>query len=331
MIHVVGDSHVSVFAGVPGLQPAWPVRVREGLPGVESVRLGPYLAHSLTRPGHGVRRKLRGALSGVGRRDVVLLSFGEIDCRCHVVPQAARQGVSIERVASELARAYVRAARALVREGTLAFLAASPPSAGLRAQGPWSPKGSLRERARAARAFNEALTVAAREAGCAVIDVTSDVTDERGRADRRCVPDGIHLGPGAVPHLAAALRRAGLLSAAGAARMAAAAKGVPVLFDRASRACAAMGASRVALFGAGRHTRRMGLAPFERRGVRVSVILDDQPRQKTMLGRPVRTPEMAEGFDAVVISSDTHEDALTRRARRAFGRRIPVVRIYDAA
>jgi hypothetical protein len=100
--------------------------------------------------------------------------------------------------------------------------------------------------------------------------------------------------------------------------------------DAAAADCARRGRRRIALFGAGRHTRRLGLAPWESHGIRVVAILDDQPPCPELLGVPVRRPhELDEPVDAVVVSSDACEDALAGRARQTLGARgVPVVTIY---
>lgn len=90
------------------------------------------------------------------------------------------------------------------------------------------------------------------------------------------------------------------------------------------------GRSRIAVFPAGRHSARNGHVLRKRRSVLCFV--DDQaddasPRR--LHGRPVLTPGTAleRGADAVVISSDTHEDALDARAREWAGDR-PVRTLY---
>jgi len=105
------------------------------------------------------------------------------------------------------------------------------------------------------------------------------------------------------------------------------------LIDRAALECAALGCTRIALFGAGSHTRSIGTAPFERRGLDVVAILDDQPAVVELFGLPVITPQDASSLDidAVVVSSDAHEPALLERCATVFGSTGPaVVPIYAA-
>lgn len=96
--------------------------------------------------------------------------------------------------------------------------------------------------------------------------------------------------------------------------------------------CSAMGASRIALYGAGRHTADLLGAgwPGGETGVDVVAIVDDFARTPRIRGIPVVTPrDLSEDVDAIVISSDGFEDVLAEAAERSLGRRgVPIVRIY---
>ncbi len=101
------------------------------------------------------------------------------------------------------------------------------------------------------------------------------------------------------------------------------------LVDQAAKRCASAGWTTIALYGAGRHTRRYIRQPWRWRGVRVAVVLDDRPTVDSIDGVPVVTPaEIPPGIEAVVISSDAHEPLLYQRALDALEGRAPVLRIY---
>jgi FkbM family methyltransferase len=102
--------------------------------------------------------------------------------------------------------------------------------------------------------------------------------------------------------------------------------------------CARLGIDRVALYGAGTHTR--SIAPWfgARPGVRVVAVLDDDPaRQGEMIaGLPVIAPGTpgapapleAHQIRGVILSSDSFEDELWRRSRAMRHAGIPVFRLY---
>jgi hypothetical protein len=362
-LHVIGDSHASLFSGIDGLQPVWPEVSNDALPGVRTVRLGSRLAHSLTRPGHELRALMGRVIGKVPRDASVLLALGEIDCRCHVVPQAEKTGRRIESVAKALARGYVRAACAIAKGRRLGFLAAPPPSS-LPVIDPCFPtRGTFEERRAATQSFNSTLGEEARKNGCAWVCMDSALIDERGERREAMFQDLIHCRVTAVPAACEALVRAGLvpvaradeLRHAGAAlarvpwRPAAASIYVPPriigmipprhdtgaaiemsLLDRAALECVWMGAKRVAIYGAGKHTARVGLKFLRRRGLEVTAILDDRSKLNEMHGVPVLRPrDKSAKYDAVVLSSDAHEDVLAGKSAELFTTRgLRVVRIY---
>lgn len=168
VVHVIGDSHASFATGLHGLAPLFPARAPAAVPGLRAARLGPFLAHSLTAPRHPVRRLIRAALRDAAPRDPVLLCFGEIDCRCHLVPVAQRSRRAIERIAAETARAYARSAPTLLPGRPLAFLAATPTPSNPVPNPDFPTRGTLPQRRRATRAFNRALRRAAAELGLPV-------------------------------------------------------------------------------------------------------------------------------------------------------------------
>ncbi len=101
------------------------------------------------------------------------------------------------------------------------------------------------------------------------------------------------------------------------------------LVDQAARRCADAGWTTIALYAAGAHTRRYLCQPWRWRGIRVAAVLDDRPPVASIDGVPVVRPEdLPAGIDAVVVSSDTNEPVIYRRALDAIDGRAPVLRIY---
>jgi FkbM family methyltransferase len=96
--------------------------------------------------------------------------------------------------------------------------------------------------------------------------------------------------------------------------------------------CARLGHRRIALYGGGTHTR--AVAPWfgARETVEVVAILDDDRGLLGMeiAGVPIHHPgEIGRlGVEAVLISSDSFEDLLWRRAQGLRGAGVPVFRLY---
>ena len=93
------------------------------------------------------------------------------------------------------------------------------------------------------------------------------------------------------------------------------------LLDRTAEWLAASGITRIALYPGGRHTRAIIRQPWLFHGIRVTAVLDDQPSRGDIAGVPVMTTsEAAENptFQAIVLSTTEHEEAVGERARAAF-------------
>ncbi|MFA5300778.1 MAG: hypothetical protein WC389_21520 [Lutibacter sp.] len=108
-IFCIGDSHVSLFAGVNEVQPVWPKQAKNLLPFFQVFPLGPVLAYNLVSP--NTKTKGREKLFKVLQKEVpkgslVLLSFGEIDCRAHLLKQGRLQKRTIELIVSECVDRY---------------------------------------------------------------------------------------------------------------------------------------------------------------------------------------------------------------------------------
>lgn len=112
-----------------------------------------------------------------------------------------------------------------------------------------------------------------------------------------------------------------------------------------ARALAAEGCSKIALFGAGRHTKPIVRQPWAQHGMTVSLIFDDEPAAATLSGVRVCSPAewLAEydagegpGFDALVVSSFAYEERLARRAVETLGdalhaKGVRIVRPYEGS
>lgn len=101
---------------------------------------------------------------------------------------------------------------------------------------------------------------------------------------------------------------------------------------RAVADAARRGRERIAVYGAGQHTRR-GAAAFSRDPPVVGFIDDNPPASGGLFGLPVvRLGEAAERLrpDAVVLSSDSMEGALWERSRGLRERGVEVIALYGS-
>ncbi|MEC9373386.1 MAG: hypothetical protein VYC34_06050 [Planctomycetota bacterium] len=97
--------------------------------------------------------------------------------------------------------------------------------------------------------------------------------------------------------------------------------------------CVEAGIHRIALYGAGDHTRRLLSSGWPEGRLEVTAIIDDAPRSPTLRSIPILRPkDLQTEIDAVILSSDSYEPRLREAATRAFAERsIPIIAMYEPA
>lgn len=208
--YVFGDSHSWVFTQTDD-HPKWfpvqtPVLSRDGR--FRVTRLGPWLANSL-----GKKEKqdvLREALSSVPEGSKVIFSFGEIDCRCHVVPEAKASGRSIRQVCEDIAATYLSSVNKLARPDLRVYIWNAPPLTGGPCYNQEYPiRGTYEECREAIECLNSCLKESCERIGAKFIDIYQFLVDgDKTRTE--CFRDHIHLSPAAVwPRIEEVLKCAG--------------------------------------------------------------------------------------------------------------------------
>lgn len=96
-------------------------------------------------------------------------------------------------------------------------------------------------------------------------------------------------------------------------------------------ACSSQGIRRIALYGAGTHTRALGDVLMEP-DVEIAAIIDDDARRHggRLWGYPIISPEdaLTMNLDAIILSANSIEDLLWERTRRHRDAGIRVIRLY---
>jgi hypothetical protein len=110
MIHVFGDSHSALFSGTDarfsGDITCQERNPHDVVPGFVTWDVGPALAYNLEK----YIPRMEGALLSYRQSDPeggILLCFGEIDVRMHLVRQAEKRGESVREAAERTARKYM--------------------------------------------------------------------------------------------------------------------------------------------------------------------------------------------------------------------------------
>jgi len=211
-IHCIGDSHVSFFSGEDVIQPLWPGRSDDRLPYFKTFRVGAALAYNLCET--GTRMRGREVLFSILRSEVpsgstVLVCFGEIDCRAHLLRQAESQQRELDEVVDECVRRYFSVIKEVMAMGYSAVVWNAIPST-LRdsLRSPEFPVyGSCLERNRATRLFNDKLRKLCEEQGANFLSIFDRLVDKRGLTRMAFYMDTVHLSQRAMPLVAAALRK----------------------------------------------------------------------------------------------------------------------------
>jgi len=214
LIYCIGDSHASFFAGADRIQPNWPTAADGYLPLFKVLKIGSSLAYSLSV--EGSRTRGREQLFEVLETSVpqgahVMLIFGEIDCRAHVLKQAARRSVPVSVVVEELAQNYFSVVEEVVALGYEVIVYNAIPS---RIKAPTKSRqdpdyiaiGSCLERNAAAKLFNQGLAARCRDNEIHFLSTFDALVDAEGLTNTWYYFDTIHLSQRAMPIALNALR-----------------------------------------------------------------------------------------------------------------------------
>lgn len=211
VIHCIGDSHCSFFIGADRIQPYWPADSINELPWFKSYHIGPALAHNLTKNGTTSRGReiLFEILSSrVPKGAYVLLSFGEIDCRVHLVKQAHKKGVPLETVVEACLDEYFKVVSEVTAMGYRVIVYnVCPARKGTKfrsldyknAEIELVALGSWKDRNLATSLFNTGAKRRCQECGAKFLMNAQHITDRNGKLIPLYLMDAVHLSQRAMP------------------------------------------------------------------------------------------------------------------------------------
>lgn len=210
-IHCIGDSHVSFFSGSDRIQPYWPMLSVNTLPWFKSYHTGPALAHNLTKTGttsRGRETLLEILKSQVPAGGQVLLSYGEIDCRVHLVKQAFKQGVPLQTVVDASLDEYFKVVREVMAMGFKVIVYnVCPARKGTKfrsldyknAEIELVALGSWKERNLATQLFNTGARLRSEHCGAKFLANAHHIVDRRRKLIPLYLMDAVHLSQRAMP------------------------------------------------------------------------------------------------------------------------------------
>lgn len=226
-VYVLGDSHTLFFAGEDGLnqvkhrrvgfwRPRYIMRGLDLLPCFRTRHLGPATAWracdygSSTRAREKIDALLRHELKPGNR---VLLSFGEIDCRCHI-PKRVLAGEPIDVTVRETIARFLPLVRHLQARNLQVAVwgpAMITIAATIGTQNPLPTVGSFELRAEVTRHYVAELNQACEVSKIGCVCLAGTYHDWTQPAVTDCFIDGCHLAQKMMPQVLNALRDAGIL------------------------------------------------------------------------------------------------------------------------
>ena len=218
IIYCIGDSHVSFFSGDDTIQPLWPARSDDAIPFFRSFRLGPVLAYNLCKTGTTTkgREALLDVLKAIPSGSMVLLCFGEIDCRAHLLKQGIQQRRSLGSVVSECVDRYFGVIQEIGAMGYQPVVWNAIPSTtrdDMHSLANFPVYGTCLERNRITRLFNQYLKILTEMNGIPFISVFDELVDEHGLTRAEYYQqERIHLSQKAMPLTIQKLVTAGIIS-----------------------------------------------------------------------------------------------------------------------
>jgi hypothetical protein len=182
LIHVIGDSHGKVFRG----QRQFIVH-----------HLGAATAHNLVNQNSTTNsnRKLFDIVERISRKDVVLLVFGEIDCRIHIFYQYKKNNErkAISELIDDTVVNYGEVLGKLRRLGINFIVYGVPPATEVRNEYRYPFYASPEVHCQISGMFNEKLKEFCQKQGYGYIDIHSRFSDEKGFLLKEYAADEIHL------------------------------------------------------------------------------------------------------------------------------------------
>lgn len=217
IIHCIGDSHVDFFSGQDTVQRGWPIPSNDMIPFFKTYCIGPVLAYNLCKEKARTKGReiLFFILETIPHGSSILLCFGEIDCRAHLLKQCANQQRDLESIVRECTNRYFGVIQEIKAMGYRPIVWNVIPSTmrtDLYSSG-FPVSGTCLERNQVAMLFNQCLRILCGLAEILFISIFDKLVDESGltRTDyyRK---DGQHLSQKAMPLALREFNKIGIIS-----------------------------------------------------------------------------------------------------------------------
>ena len=214
IIYIIGDSHANFFSGSDKVQRTWPYPCLYKLPYFESYRLGPVIAYNLCQlktKTRGREKVLEILRNRVPKKSIVLLCFGEIDCRAHLLKEAERQNKPIIEIVQRCVNRYFSVVLEIRALGYFPSVWNVLPTTSRTDLNPKSYEfptyGSQKQRNHVTELFNRAIGTLCKAENIPFISIYDKLVDHDGNAIPKYFSDGVHLCQHAMPLAFNAIKR----------------------------------------------------------------------------------------------------------------------------
>jgi len=197
-IYCIGDSHSKMFA-----KRYLPKEYIELENYFKICHVGPSTAYNLTKTKTTTRgrEKLFKILNTIPKKSTVMLFFGEVDCRLHLIKQMERQGRSMGSITKECVNRYFSVISEIIDMGfnVIVFnVVASTFLKKMSKRVPWY--GDLKTRNKVSIKFNKYLSALCKDKEkCIFIDIFDKLINNKMKTRDKYYRDDVHLGAKAFP------------------------------------------------------------------------------------------------------------------------------------
>jgi hypothetical protein len=202
--YCIGDSHASFFSGLDAILPLSP-ETKNRYSFFEAYRLGAILAYNIAfyNTSSKGREKFEELLmTKIPKNATLILVFGEIDCRVHIVKQAKLMNTSIDEIAKNVVKRYSIFINHLKNQGFKIIVWAVVPTSSCDTQNKEYPNnGSLLERTQATLIFNNSLEEYCIKEGIRFLSIYKYIVDKDGVMLKKYFIDCVHLSQKALKFL----------------------------------------------------------------------------------------------------------------------------------
>lgn len=157
--------------------------------------LGPKLMYSVSKDGF---KSVWKNIKSFGRNDVIVLCFGEIDMRCHVIKQRNSRKLSVDVILNELVRSYMSALNSvfvprLKNRNQIIVRSVLPQRASINCV-EYCPCGSIADRVKSTIQVNKKLAAECMKNGFQFADITPYYSNPDGSFDVNKSDNNVHIG-----------------------------------------------------------------------------------------------------------------------------------------